>query len=154
MLYMCLLYQLLMRERSQRLGFQHDAQEVKEHPFFDSIDWDLLEQRKVRPPYNPRVVSSKLENQFTKSTIWDFITLYKHPSDLVPTLVVRDDNCDPVSPSNQHSVTAICPEKSMVSIIHSATGIIIGPQFKALFERHKESPLRGERVELHKKNSL
>ena len=28
---------------------------IKEHPFFAEIDWDLLYQRKLRPPFVPKI---------------------------------------------------------------------------------------------------
>ncbi|XP_078035168.1 protein kinase C [Augochlora pura] len=32
---------------------------IKAHPFFQSIDWDALEARKIRPPIRPRIRSDK-----------------------------------------------------------------------------------------------
>ena len=29
--------------------------EIKEHPFFSSIDWELLEKKQITPPYDPNV---------------------------------------------------------------------------------------------------
>ncbi|CBK21973.2 uncharacterized protein [Blastocystis hominis] len=45
-----LLYKLLRKEPTSRLGGVRDAQEVKEHPFFRTIDWDMLERGKVPAP--------------------------------------------------------------------------------------------------------
>lgn len=28
------------------------------HPFFKEIDWNALENRKVKPPFRPRIVST------------------------------------------------------------------------------------------------
>lgn len=30
---------------------------IKIHPFFKDIDWNALEQRKVKPPFKPKIVS-------------------------------------------------------------------------------------------------
>lgn len=30
---------------------------IKAHPFFHSIDWEALEERKVKPPFRPKIVS-------------------------------------------------------------------------------------------------
>ena len=36
--------------------------EIKEHPFFDNINWELLEQKHVEPPYKPTVKSSAMSD--------------------------------------------------------------------------------------------
>lgn len=52
---------LLNRKPEQRLG-ANGADEVKNHPFFDKIDWDKLVLRQVEPPFKPIVVDNPLEN--------------------------------------------------------------------------------------------
>lgn len=52
--YVCV--QMLAKDKCERLGIHSDVQEVKQHQFFKSIDWDLLEQRKVQPPFLPELV--------------------------------------------------------------------------------------------------
>jgi len=47
-----LLTRLLDRNDDTRL---QDPQQIKNHPFFSSIDWDLLIQKKLTPPYIPEV---------------------------------------------------------------------------------------------------
>lgn len=44
---------LLDREPGHRLGAKGGAAEVKAHPFFSSIDWTKLLQRKHKPPFKP-----------------------------------------------------------------------------------------------------
>ncbi|XP_067366786.1 serine/threonine-protein kinase Sgk2b isoform X2 [Channa argus] len=46
---------LLERDVSKRLGGSRDLVELQEHPFFASINWDDLMDRKVRPPFIPEV---------------------------------------------------------------------------------------------------
>lgn len=48
-----LLSKLLDPSPSRRLGAR-GAEEVKNHSFFKSIDWDKLEHREIRPPFVPR----------------------------------------------------------------------------------------------------
>lgn len=49
---------LLQRTPSMRLGGgPRGAEEIKSHPFFQSIDWRLLEQRGIEPPFKPRILS-------------------------------------------------------------------------------------------------
>ena len=47
-----LLQRLLCRSPGDRLGAQGSS-EVKEHPFFQSIDWGLLSCGMIDPPYVP-----------------------------------------------------------------------------------------------------
>lgn len=55
--------QLLTRDPTMRLGSgPHGADEVLTHPFFESIDWPALLERKVMPPFNPGV--GKLDTHY------------------------------------------------------------------------------------------
>jgi hypothetical protein len=52
-----------------------DAEELKEHPFFKTIDWVALSQRKVTPPFKPVVESDEstanFDPEFTSADIRD-----------------------------------------------------------------------------------
>ncbi|OSC96821.1 Pkinase-domain-containing protein [Trametes coccinea BRFM310] len=50
---------LLNRNPKHRLGAQRDAAELKEHPFFKSIDWEALAKKQVTPPFKPVVESDE-----------------------------------------------------------------------------------------------
>jgi tRNA A-37 threonylcarbamoyl transferase component Bud32 len=50
---MDILDKLLEREPDQRLC----GPSIRDHPFFSSIDWDLLEAKKIEPPWKPPVTS-------------------------------------------------------------------------------------------------
>eukprot|EP00123_Amoebidium_parasiticum_P017225 comp23759_c0_seq1/m.41127 comp23759_c0_seq1/g.41127 ORF comp23759_c0_seq1/g.41127 comp23759_c0_seq1/m.41127 type:complete len:778 (-) comp23759_c0_seq1:89-2422(-) len=62
--------QLLVRDPERRLGSgERGAQEIKEHPFFDCIDWDKLYRKEIPPPFvpalsDPRDVSN-FDEEFT-----------------------------------------------------------------------------------------
>lgn len=45
--------QLFERDPPKRLGMTGN---IKIHPFFKTINWTLLEKRKVEPPFRPKVV--------------------------------------------------------------------------------------------------
>lgn len=45
---------LLVKDETKRLGSKLGAEEIKQHPFFSSIQWQLLRSR-GNPPYIPRV---------------------------------------------------------------------------------------------------
>ncbi|KAH7930287.1 kinase-like protein [Leucogyrophana mollusca] len=55
---------LLNRNPKHRLGAQRDAAELKEHPFFSSIDWAALLLKQVTPPFKPVVESDESTANF------------------------------------------------------------------------------------------
>ncbi|KAK9494069.1 kinase-like domain-containing protein [Lipomyces doorenjongii] len=63
---------LLNRNPKHRLGAIEDARELKAHPFFADIDWDLLVQKKVPPPFKPHLSSetdtSNFDPEFTNAS--------------------------------------------------------------------------------------
>ncbi|KAM6967479.1 serine/threonine-protein kinase Sgk2b [Aplochiton taeniatus] len=50
-----LLEGLLERDCTKRLGANNDFAELRNHPFFRSINWENLLARKVQPPFIPKV---------------------------------------------------------------------------------------------------
>ncbi|KAH9966046.1 kinase-like domain-containing protein [Russula dissimulans] len=64
---------LLNRNPKHRLGAQRDAAELKEHPFFKTLDWDALARKQVTPPFKPVVESdestSNFDPEFTSADI-------------------------------------------------------------------------------------
>ncbi|KAG1446161.1 hypothetical protein G6F56_009663 [Rhizopus delemar] len=63
-----LLRGLLTRDPKERLG-NNGSEEIKNHPFFASIDWRKLNQKKLQPPYKPSVESAydtqNFDDEFT-----------------------------------------------------------------------------------------
>lgn len=55
---------LLNRNPKHRLGAHRDAAELKEHPFFKSIDWVALANKQVPPPFKPNVESDESTANF------------------------------------------------------------------------------------------
>lgn len=60
---------LLNRNPLKRLG-SNGGNEVKSHPFFGSINWDDLYNRKVKPPFEPckngnETEATNFEKEFT-----------------------------------------------------------------------------------------
>jgi len=51
----------LNKNPSDRLGCNREAafMDIMHHPFFKQIDWDLLEQKQVTPPFKPRLDSDR-----------------------------------------------------------------------------------------------
>nr|XP_002664164.2 protein kinase C epsilon type isoform X1 [Danio rerio]XP_021328303.1 protein kinase C epsilon type isoform X1 [Danio rerio] len=57
----------MTKSPSKRLGCvvsQGLEDAIKVHPFFKDIDWVLLEQRKVKPPFKPRIKTKRDVNNF------------------------------------------------------------------------------------------
>ncbi|CAO2604449.1 Protein kinase C epsilon type [Lemmus lemmus] len=51
----------------KRLGCvaaQNGEDAIKKHPFFKEIDWVLLEQKKIKPPFKPRIKTKRDVNNF------------------------------------------------------------------------------------------
>ncbi|EIN10280.1 Pkinase-domain-containing protein [Punctularia strigosozonata HHB-11173 SS5] len=68
---------LLNRNPKHRLGAQRDAAELKEHPFFKSIDWRALALKQVTPPFKPIVESDEsvanFDNEFTSVDVREMV---------------------------------------------------------------------------------
>lgn len=62
---------LLNRNPRHRLGAINDAEELKRHPFFADIDWDLLAKKLITPPFKPKLKSetdvSYFDPEFTNA---------------------------------------------------------------------------------------
>jgi serine/threonine protein kinase len=66
-----LLRQLLVRNPKERLGTgERDAAALKAHPFFATIDWDVIMRKEIDPPFKPEIKSatdvSNFDPTFTK----------------------------------------------------------------------------------------
>jgi hypothetical protein len=63
-------FQFMTKNPAKRLGCvksQGEEKAILIHPFFqEKIDWESLEQRKVKPPFRPKIVSKSqlMENPF------------------------------------------------------------------------------------------
>ncbi|KVI09140.1 serine/threonine-protein kinase D6PK [Cynara cardunculus var. scolymus] len=58
---------LLVKDPQKRLGYKRGATEIKQHPFFESINWALI--RGIHPPEIPKPVDLSFLNQTIKSTL-------------------------------------------------------------------------------------
>uniref|UniRef100_H2TDP8 Serum/glucocorticoid regulated kinase family member 3 n=1 Tax=Takifugu rubripes TaxID=31033 RepID=H2TDP8_TAKRU len=68
-----LLQGLLEKDGTHRLGSINDFEEIKAHSFFYSINWDDLVQKKIPPPFTPKVNSfsdiSNFDPEFTEEMV-------------------------------------------------------------------------------------
>jgi len=68
------LQKLLLRDPRMRLGSgQQDALEIKQEPFFSDIQWDMLMEGKLQPPWEPNISgsldTSLFDREFTSMPI-------------------------------------------------------------------------------------
>ncbi|XP_069495028.1 protein kinase C eta type [Ambystoma mexicanum] len=73
---------------SKRLGSPALGGEIaiQQHPFFDEIDWDLLSQRKLEPPFKPRIKSKEDVNNFDPDFIKEDPVLTPIDEALIPMI--------------------------------------------------------------------
>ena len=56
---------LLTKDPTRRLGSgPKDAEEIKPHPFFASIDWEKLQRGEITPPWAPTITGNQDTSQF------------------------------------------------------------------------------------------
>eukprot|EP00041_Stephanoeca_diplocostata_P015636 m.299192 g.299192 ORF g.299192 m.299192 type:complete len:560 (+) comp20105_c0_seq1:186-1865(+) len=79
---------LLIKDPEARLGSGSTGeQDLKSHPFFESIDWEKLERREIEPPFKPVVKAKNACNNFDS----DFTS---EPPVLTPTAKERVNGID------------------------------------------------------------
>lgn len=64
----------MTKNRNKRLGCvaaDNLENAIKIHPFFRDLDWDALENRRIKPPFKPKIVifiSYKYNNTYYSET--------------------------------------------------------------------------------------
>ncbi len=65
-----LLQQLLDRDPTRRIGAMNDAAELKQHPFFNDVNWEDVAKKEHEMPFKPKVRgpedTSCIDKLFTK----------------------------------------------------------------------------------------
>ncbi|KAI6216098.1 hypothetical protein M3Y94_00463300 [Aphelenchoides besseyi] len=85
-----ILKELLNKDKEARLGSSRDVEDVKQHPFFSSIDWDKLLRRELKPPFVPRVRSDG-DTGYIAS---EFTDIEPNPASLIPQTVYRGNDTE------------------------------------------------------------
>jgi len=72
-----LIIALLARTPSERLGSIDDFNDLKPHPFFAELDWDMVYQKKVDAPFKPKVNgiedTSNFDEEFLNEPVVDSV---------------------------------------------------------------------------------
>jgi len=67
---------LLKKKPEERLGFK-GAQEIKAHKWFSNVNWNLLGEKKVTPPFKPKVTGDydveNFDSEFTKEEAYNSV---------------------------------------------------------------------------------
>ncbi|CAF0958561.1 unnamed protein product [Brachionus calyciflorus] len=68
-----LLKGFLNKNPMERLGSYEGLREIEQHQFYKGVDWKLLEQKMIQPPYKPQVMSERdltnIDELFTKEPV-------------------------------------------------------------------------------------
>ncbi|KAK4287769.1 hypothetical protein Pmani_039168 [Petrolisthes manimaculis] len=88
-----LLKGLLHKDPNKRLGGgPGDAREVQNHPFYITINWKLLEEKKLTPPFKPQVTSETDTRYFDREFTGESVQLT--PPDQHEHLNVIDEEAE------------------------------------------------------------
>ncbi|XP_022756269.1 serine/threonine-protein kinase UCNL-like [Durio zibethinus] len=81
-----LIGRLLQKDPKKRLGYHRGVCEIKEHPFFKGVRWDLLTEV-LRPPFIPSGDDADLKEKVTpgKIDIREYFLSLKSPSSMPPS---------------------------------------------------------------------
>lgn len=74
-----LMSKLFVVNPSQRLG-ANGAEEIMKHSFYNDIDWDMLIEKRIKPPFMPRLQTSLdtryIHNEFLQENNVESVTSY------------------------------------------------------------------------------
>lgn len=59
-----LLWKLLNKNPWERLGFREGIKEIKEHPFCSGMNFKLLQEKRIAPPFVPSINESYFDNEY------------------------------------------------------------------------------------------
>lgn len=77
-----LLQKLLQKDCQKRLGADNDFQDIKEHPFFASIDFEKLLRKEIRAPFIPKIKDELDISHIDK----EFTSVQPNPGSLIPSM--------------------------------------------------------------------
>lgn len=81
--------QLFERTPIERLGYKDGTNpNIRDHKFFERINWTNLEERKITPPFKPSVVSDRADLPSNCRIEWHIDTF-----SLVPPMILSFFSC-------------------------------------------------------------
>ncbi|KAM4029006.1 serine/threonine-protein kinase Sgk3 isoform 2-T3 [Anomaloglossus baeobatrachus] len=90
-----ILEELLEKDPKQRLGSKDDFNEIKKHPFFSTINWTEMVEKKISPPYHPHVDGpddiSNFDTEFTDVMVPDSVCVSSDYSIVNASVEEADD---------------------------------------------------------------
>mmetsp|Transcript_17787 Transcript_17787/g.21594 ORF Transcript_17787/g.21594 Transcript_17787/m.21594 type:complete len:501 (+) Transcript_17787:444-1946(+) len=104
---------MLQRDPLQRLGY-YGAQEIKNHPFFASLNWDDVYNKRVTPPFKPVVASDDDTRNVDK-------TFTSIPAAVTPT------------PNDGGELSAAL-DKDFTDFTYTATNVIDGQRYSVSWD--------------------
>ncbi|GFS38011.1 putative protein kinase C delta type homolog [Nephila pilipes] len=82
-----ILESLLIKSPVKRLGMPSSPSgEIKDHPFFSTINWDKLERKEIPPPFKPTVLSESDTRNFDSYFTMDSPTLSPVESEILASI--------------------------------------------------------------------
>lgn len=76
---------LLNRNPKHRLGATNDARELRAHPFFQDIDWNLLRTKLIPPPFKPHLTSETDTLNFDPEFTLELTAILKKQMEMATT---------------------------------------------------------------------
>jgi len=71
-----LISKLLVRETTSRLGCMHHGhQDIKDHPWFEGVDWSCLSSKQVTAPWKPTIRSDQDTSNFDECVLCSALLL-------------------------------------------------------------------------------
>ena len=76
-----LISRLLNKQYKERLGFNKDFDEIKNHEFFKDINFDDISNKKIESPYKPKIIDIKKE-EIKRNKMFTYEDLIKNGIDI------------------------------------------------------------------------
>ena len=69
---------MLQKDPTRRLGFYNEFEEVKDHPFFENLDWQKILNKEKEGPLKPSLYGFYFDKEYvqdlTQEEVFDFKT--------------------------------------------------------------------------------
>ncbi|CAJ0966076.1 unnamed protein product [Ranitomeya imitator] len=114
-----ILEELLEKDPKQRLGSKDDFNEIKNHPFFSSINWTDMVEKKISPPYDPHVGCFAAMTCDDVAVIWGYYWERDHREEREGCEGRRKDGPDDISNFDTEFTDVMVPDSVCISTDYS-----------------------------------